>query len=101
MLTGTALLALCVQVADLTSLYVSFEPTGQALMERMDEAEMRWVERLRAEAGDDAAFVAAMHDGFILAMALDGRSFFTQIEACERQLDGDLPGAGGPPRVKG
>lgn len=87
MLSTTLYLALCVQVADLSSLYLSFEPTGAALEEQMDEAELRWVERLRAETGDDSTYVAAMHDGFVQAMSMDGTQFWDQWEQCLAQLD--------------
>lgn len=88
MLTSAALLALCVQVADLSSLYLSFEPTGAVLEEQMDEAEIRWVERLRLETGDDATYVAAMHDGFVEVMAMDGSQFWGQWQQCQLELDG-------------
>jgi microcystin degradation protein MlrC len=94
MLESAALLALCVQVADLSSLYLSFEPTGAALEQTMDEAEIRWVERLRAEVGDDAAFVAVMHDGFVSAMQLDGAAFWDQWGACQASLDAGSPAPG-------
>lgn len=96
MLGTAALLALCVQVADLSSLYLSFEPTGRDLEVQMNDAELRWVERLRAETGDDAAFVAAMHDGFIVAMQMDGSQFWTQWDTCQASLDGtSTPGRKG------
>lgn len=87
MLETAALLALCVQVADLSSLYLSFEPTGASLEQTMDEAEIRWVEQLRAEVGSDAAFVSAMHDGFVSAMQLDGAAFWDQWGTCQANLD--------------
>jgi hypothetical protein len=79
MLETAALLALCVQVADLSSLYLSFEPTGASLEQVMDEAEIRWVEQLRAEVGSDAAFVSAMQ--------LDGAAFWDQWGTCQANLD--------------
>lgn len=88
MLSSAALLALCVQVADLSSLYLSFEPTGAALEEQMDAAEIRWVDQLRGETGDDATYVAAMHDGFIAVMAMDGQTFWAQWNQCQASLDG-------------
>jgi hypothetical protein len=99
MLETAALLALCVQVADLSSLYLSFEPTGQALEAQMDDAEIRWVERLRAEVGDDGSYIIHMHDGFIEAMSLEGAAFWAQWESCQAQLD---PATSTPtPGVKG
>lgn len=98
MLSSAIYLALCVQVADLSSLYLSFEPTGATLEEQMDEAEVRWVEQLRQETPNDADYVAAMHDGFIQAMALDGTQFWAQWEDCQVQLDAPIAP---PPGEKG
>lgn len=88
MLSSALYLALCVQVADLSSLYLSFEPTGAALEEQMDEAEVRWVDQLRRETPSDADFVAAMHDGFVEAMAMDGTQVWAQWGQCLAELDG-------------
>lgn len=98
MLTTTVYIALCVQVADLSSLYLSFEPTGSAVGEQMDQAEVRWAEQLRQETPDNADYVAAMHDGFIQAMAMDGTQFWAQWEDCQVQLDAPLAP---PPGEKG
>lgn len=98
MLSSTLYLALCVQVADLSSLYLSFEPTGAALEEQMDEAEIRWVEQLRQQTPNDADYLAAMHDGFVQAMAMDGTQFWAQWGQCVAELDAPtspLPGAKG------
>ncbi|MBV6656925.1 MAG: hypothetical protein KI785_04070 [Devosiaceae bacterium] len=100
MLSSAALLALCIQVADLSSLYLSFEDRPSALMDQMDEAEIRWIEQLRTEVGTDEALVAAMQDGFVAAMELDGAAFYAQWEACLADLDGTAR-PGNPPRVKG
>lgn len=88
MLSSAALLALCVQVADLSSLYLSFHPSGAALEEVFDEAELRWVDQLRAEVPDDGEFVVYMHDGFIEAMAMNGQTFWAQWNQCQVMLDG-------------
>lgn len=95
MLSSAALLALCVQVADLSSLYLSFEPSGQYLEQQMDHAEVRWVEALRTETVDDASYVAAMHDGFRDAMAMDGQAMWAQWEQCLIELAPSQPGRKG------
>lgn len=99
MLTA-AYLALCVQVADLSALYLSFEPSGATMEEETADAGIRWSQQLRQVANDDAAFVAAMHDGFRDAMALDGAGLGTQWTACVVAIDAadttpDTPTPGG------
>lgn len=88
MLSQAIYLALCVQVADLSSLYLSFEPSGADLEEQMDSAEIRWVEQLRRETPADHTYLAAMHDGFVLAMEMSGEEFYAQWQDCQANLDG-------------
>ena len=97
-----ALLALCIQTADLSSLYLSFDPRASEQEEAMDQMEVRWAERLRGLSADDAAFVVSMHDGFIAAMQMDGQALWAQWENCQTELESPAsPSPTSPPCRKG
>lgn len=98
MLSTAVYIALCVQVADLSSLYVMFAPDTASQSAPMDDAAVRWADQLRQETSSDGEYVAAMHDGFIQAMALNGSQFWAQWEDCQVQLDAPIAP---PPGEKG